>query len=50
MGEGFENDIAFDHTLYTGADSERFGGIDVISNQFECKLNAKTFRPANGRK
>ena len=39
----FENDITFDYTLYTGADPESFGG-------FECKLNAKTFRPGNGRK
>ena len=29
---GFENDITFDHTLYTGADPERFGGVDVILN------------------
>ena len=46
---GGEND---DHTLYrpTGADPESFGGVDVILNQFECELNAKTFRPRNGRK
>ena len=32
---GFENDITFDHTLYTGADPQSFGGVDVILNQFE---------------
>ena len=32
MGEGVENDITFDHTLYTGADPERFGGGDAILN------------------
>ena len=26
MGGGFENDITFDHKLYTGADRESFGG------------------------
>ena len=35
-GRGVENDITFDHTLYTGADPESFGGVDVILNQFEC--------------
>ena len=49
-GGGGENDITFDHALYTGADQESFGGIDVILNQFECLLNAKTFRPGNRRK
>ena len=29
-GGGFENDIAFDHTLYTGADPESFGGVHVV--------------------
>ena len=24
---GFENDITFDYTLYTGADPESFGGV-----------------------
>ena len=33
---GVENDITFEHTLYTGADPKRFGGVDVILNQFEC--------------
>ena len=33
---GVENDITFDHTMYTGADPESFGGVDVILNQFEC--------------
>ena len=28
-GEGVENDITFDHTLYTGADPQSFGGVDV---------------------
>ena len=27
---GVENDITFDHTLYTGADPESVGGVDVI--------------------
>ena len=27
-----ENDVTFDHTLYTGADPESFGGGDVILN------------------
>ena len=27
-----ENDVTFDHTMYTGADLESFGGIDVILN------------------
>ena len=35
-GGSFENDITFDHTLYTGADPESLGGIDAILNQFEC--------------
>ena len=30
-----ENDITFDHTLYTGADPQSFDWIDVILNQFE---------------
>ena len=29
---GAENDITFDHTLYTGADPESFGGVHVILN------------------
>ena len=33
MGRGFENDVTFDHTLYTGTDSESFGGgTGVILN------------------
>ena len=32
---GVENDITFDYTLYTGADPESFGGVDVILNQLE---------------
>ena len=28
--EGFENDITFDPTLYTGADPESFGGVHVV--------------------
>ena len=32
----FENDITFDHTLYTGAHPESFGGVHVILNQVEC--------------
>ena len=28
-GEGVKNDITFDHTLYTGADLESFGGVDA---------------------
>ena len=35
-GGGVENDVTFDHTLYTGADPESFGGVDVILNQLEC--------------
>ena len=31
-GGGFENDIAFDHTLFTGVNLERFGGVHVILN------------------
>ena len=31
-GGGVENDITFDHTLYTGTDPESFGGVDVILN------------------
>ena len=31
-GGGVKNDIAFDHTLCTGADPESFGGVDVILN------------------
>ena len=31
-GEGGENDITFDHTLYTGADPESFCGVHVILN------------------
>ena len=27
-----ENDITIDHTLYTGADPESFGGIHVVLN------------------
>ena len=34
--EGVENNIICDYTLYTGADPESFGGVDVILNQFEC--------------
>ena len=30
MGRGVENDVTFDHTLYTGADPESFGGGDAI--------------------
>ena len=33
---GVENDITFDHTLYTEADPQSFGGVDVFLNQFEC--------------
>ena len=33
---GVENDVTFNHTLYTEADPERFGGGDVILNQVEC--------------
>ena len=32
MSGGVENDITFDHTLYTGADPEKFGEVDVILN------------------
>ena len=32
MEGGVENDIAFDYTLFTGADLERFGGVHVILN------------------
>ena len=35
MGK-FENDITFDHTMYTGADPESFDAVDVNLNQFEC--------------
>ena len=31
-----ENDITFDYTLYTGADPESFGEVDVILNRFKC--------------
>ena len=31
-GGGVENDITFDHALYTGADPESFGGVHVILN------------------
>ena len=27
--KGFENDITFDHTLYTGADPERLSGVYI---------------------
>ena len=27
---GVENEITFDHTLYTGADPESFGGVHVF--------------------
>ena len=36
MGRGVENDITFDHALYTEADPENFGKVDVILSQFEC--------------
>ena len=36
MREGVENDITFDHTFYTEADPQSFGGVDVFLNQFEC--------------
>ena len=49
MRGGDENDVTFDHTLYTGANLDSFGGVDVILNQFECSLNVKTFRTANER-
>ena len=29
---GVENDVIFDHRLYTGADSKSFGGGDVMLN------------------
>ena len=32
------------------ADPTSFGGVGVILNQFECYLNATTFRLENGRK
>ena len=35
-GGEVENDFTFDHTLYTEADPESFGGVDVTLNQFEC--------------
>ena len=35
-GGGGENDITFDHTLYTGANPESLDGVDVILNQFKC--------------
>ena len=38
-GRGGENDITFRHTLYTGADPESFGGVDVILNQIECLID-----------
>ena len=44
MGGGVGNGITFDHTLYTGANPESFGGVDEILN------HAKTFRSGNGRK
>ena len=47
---GVENDVTFDHTLYTGADPESLGGVDETLNQFEWQPNAKTFRPGNRRK
>ena len=33
---GVKNDIIFDHTLYTVADPESFGGVDKILNHLEC--------------
>ena len=36
-GGGVENDMGFDHTLYTGADPQSFGGVDVILNQLNVK-------------
>ena len=39
MGGGIENDITFDHTLYTGADPKSFSGVHVIIvilNEVEC--------------
>ena len=32
---GVENDVIFDHTLYTRTDAESFGGGGVILNQVE---------------
>ena len=29
---GVENDVTFDHTLYTGVDPENFGGGDASLN------------------
>ena len=29
---GVENDVIFDHKLYTGADPKSFGGGDVMLN------------------
>ena len=37
MGGRVENDITFDHTLYTGADPKSFGGVDVLLNK-GCEL------------
>ena len=34
MGE-VENDVTFDHRLYTGADPKSFGGGDVMLNWVE---------------
>ena len=31
-GRGVENDITFEHTLYTEADPESVGGVHVILN------------------
>ena len=33
---GVENNFTFDHALYTGADPESFGKVDVTLNQVEC--------------
>ena len=36
MRGGVENDMTLDHTLYTEAEAQSFGGVDEFLNQFEC--------------
>ena len=35
-GGEVEKDVTFEYMLYTGADPQNFGRVDVILNQFEC--------------
>ena len=41
-GEGVENDITFDYTLFTEVDPERFGGVHAILYS-TCKVQFVQF-------